>query len=214
MHARIGLPPQVIIRLQQNLEKSREVFFTEQSRRLRQRWTLIRGRRNQFRIRPARSRDQQIAHVPDRFPAEVLQIAPFLLERMHQPQGAVCRPFCNRADQFLQRIIRHHAQQFAHLFVGNGFAAIGPCLFQQRQGIAQTAFGHSRNHRHRARFDLQIFFFRDLFQSPRNLRKGQRAKMKVLRPRADRIHQVFRLRRGHHKDHAVRRFFERLQQCV
>jgi len=38
--------------------------------------------------------------------------------------------------------------------------------------------------------------------------------MKVLRPRPDGIHQVFRLRGRHHEDHAVRRFFQCFQQGI
>ena len=36
----------------------------------------------------------------------------------------------------------------------------------------------------------------------------------MLRARANRIGQIFRLRRGHHEDHFVRRLFERFQQRV
>src|SRR6266436_7113549 len=66
MDARIRLTAQVIIGLQQDLKKSRQVFFAELRRSLCERRPLIRSRRNQIRICAADSRDQQVPHVPDR----------------------------------------------------------------------------------------------------------------------------------------------------
>ena len=152
--------------------------------------------------------------MPNGFAAEVLQVTTFFLKRVHQSQRAVCGASRNRSHQFFQRIFRHHAQQRAHLVIGNRVAAIRPGLLQKRQRVAQAAFRHARDHRRRARFDLQVFFLRDFFEALRNFRKGQRAKMKVLRARTNRVFQVFRLRRGHHEDYAVRRLFQSFQQSI
>ena len=131
MHARIGLPPQIVIRLQQNLKEPRQVFLAEQRRGFRDRRPLIRCCGNQLRIRAAHSRDQEVAHVPDRFAAEVLQIAASFLKRMHESQCAVGRTGRNRSNEFLQRVFRHHAQKCPHLVIGNRVAAIRPRLLQK-----------------------------------------------------------------------------------
>ncbi len=95
MHARIGLAPQIIVGLQKNLEKSREVFFAELRSGFRERWPLIRCSRDQIRIRAAHARDQQVAHVPDGFTAEMLKVTPFLLE--------TCAPAQARGPPILPR---------------------------------------------------------------------------------------------------------------
>ena len=99
MHSRIRLAAQVIIGLQQNLKKSREVLFAKERRSFRQRRTLVCGCRNQIRIRSAHLGNQQIPYVPNRFTAEMLQVAPFLLKRVDQPQRPVGRALRNRAYQ-------------------------------------------------------------------------------------------------------------------
>ncbi len=172
MHARIGLSPQIVICLQQDLEKASKVFFAELRRRVRERGLLIRRGGNQIRIPAANARNQQIAYVPDGFAAEMLKVAAVLLKGVHEAEGAVRRAFRDGGNQFVERIFRHNAQKFAHLFIRNDVAAISSRLFQQGKRVAQTAFRHSRNDRHGSRLDFQIFFFRDLFQAPGNFGEG------------------------------------------
>ena len=66
----------------------------------------------------------------------------------------------------------------------------------------------------RSRVDLQIFLLRDFFETRGDFTKRQRSKMKMLRARPDGVHQILRLRGGHHKDHPIRWLFESLQQRV
>ncbi len=99
--------------------------------------------------------------MPDRLSAEMLQIAAFLLKRVHQAQRAVGRCCSDGLNQLFQHILRHYAEQIPNLFVGDRIAAVRPRLFQQRERIAQAAFRHARNHGHRALLDFQIFFLSD-----------------------------------------------------
>jgi hypothetical protein len=89
MNARIGLAAKIVIRLQQNAEKSCEVFFAELRGRFRERGSLVRRRRDQFRMRAANSRNQKVAHVANCFTAEVLKVAAFFLEGMNKAQRAI-----------------------------------------------------------------------------------------------------------------------------
>ena len=133
---------------------------------------------------------------------------------MDQTQRAFRRLLRNRLDQIVENAFRHHAQQFAHLHIGNRVAAIRNGLFQQRQPVAHAAFRRPRQHRHRARLDLYFFFRRDPLDLFRDFREGQRPKLKKLRPRLDRLHQIFRARRRQNKHHSFRRLFQGFQQGI
>src|SRR5213595_1235539 len=89
VNARIGLAAKIVVRLQQNVEKSCEVLFAELRGRFRKRGSLIRRRRDQFRIRAANSRNQEIAHVADCFAAEVLKVAAFFLESVDKSKCTI-----------------------------------------------------------------------------------------------------------------------------
>ena len=154
MHARIWLSPQIVICLQQDLEKASEVFFAELRRRVRERGLLVRRGGNQIRIRAANARNQQVAHVPDGFAAEMLKVAAVLLKGVHEAEGAVRRAFRDGGHKFVEGIFRHNAQKFAHLFIRDDVAAISSRLFQQGKRVAQTAFRHARDHCQRARLNL------------------------------------------------------------
>ena len=180
MHAGIGLAAQIIIGLQEDLEKSREIFFTELRSRFGEGRALIRGRGDQIRIRAAHARDQKVADVADGFAAEMLEVASIFLKGVHEAESAVRRTFRDGRDKFVERIFRNDAEKFANLLVRDDIAAIGSRLLEKRERIAQAAFGHAGDHGEGARFDLQIFFFRDLFEAASNFGEGQRAKMKVL----------------------------------
>src|SRR5260370_18551573 len=123
MHARVWLAPQVIVRLQEDLKESRQVLFAELRRGALQRRRLRGGRGNQIGIRAAHSRNKKISHVADGFAAEMLQVAPFPLKRVHEAKRAIRRTRSNGADQFLERVFRNHAEQFAYFLVGDGVAA-------------------------------------------------------------------------------------------
>src|SRR5439155_24656037 len=90
MNARIRLAAKIVIGLQQSVEKAREVLFAELRRCFRKRQPLVRGRRDQFRIRTANSRNQKVAHVANCFTAKVLKVAAFFLESVDKAQGAIC----------------------------------------------------------------------------------------------------------------------------
>ena len=149
--------------------------------------------------------------MPHGLAAKVLQIAPFFLERVHESQCSVSRACSDGFHQFVQRVFRHNAKKFTRRFVFNLVAAVCARLLEKRQCIAQTSFRHSRDYAHRAIINFQILFAGNIANAPGNFIEGQRAKMKMLRTRPDRIHQIFRLRRRHHKNHAVGRLFQSLQ---
>ncbi len=180
MHARIGLAAQVVVGLQQDLKKARQIFFAKLRRGALQRGPLVGRCGNQLGIRAANACDEEISHVANGFAAKVLQIAPFFLKGVHQAERAIRRTRGNRADQFLKRVFRDHAEQFADFLVPNRIPAKRARLFQQGKSVAQAALGHARDHRERARFHVQIFFGCNFLQAPADLRKGQRAKVKML----------------------------------
>ena len=93
-------------------------------------------------------------------------------------------------------------------------AAIRARLFEQREPVAQAAFGGASHHGDRARLRGQIFLRANFFQRLGNFGERKRAKMKMLRARTDRIGQIFRLGRGHHENDFVGRLLERFQQRV
>ena len=90
VNARIGFAAKIVIRLQKNIEKSREILFAEMRSRLCERRPLVRRGRDQFGIRAANARNQKITHVANRFAAEVLKIAPFFLKRVDKAERAIC----------------------------------------------------------------------------------------------------------------------------
>ena len=124
--------PQIIFRLQKNLEVARQIFFAEKCRGLCQTGPLLRCGGDQIGIRAADARNQQVPHVPNGFAAEVLEVPPLFLERVHQAQGALGRLPGDGFDKFIQGILGHHAQEIAHRLVVNVVTAIRACLLQQR----------------------------------------------------------------------------------
>ena len=63
-------------------------------------------------------------------------------------------------------------------------------------------------------FDLEIFFGGDFFEARGDFGERERAEMKMLRARANGVDEIFGLGRRHHKDDAIGRFLERLEQSV
>ena len=89
MQPRIGFAAQIVVGVQQNLKESRQVFFAERGRSMRQARALIGGRGNQIGIGSANPRDQKIAEMADGFAAKMLQILSFGEQPMHQRQDAL-----------------------------------------------------------------------------------------------------------------------------
>ena len=81
---------------------------------------------------------------------------------------------------------------------------VGDGLLEQRKPVAQAAFRGARQHGHGAGLDLEIFGLRDALDLAGNFFERERAKLKKLRARFDRVDQIFRARRGQNKDHALR----------
>jgi len=85
---RIHLAANVIVGLQENLEIARKVFFSKERGGLREARPLIGSGGDEVGIGSADTRDQEIAHVANRFAAEVLKVAAFPLEAMDEAEGA------------------------------------------------------------------------------------------------------------------------------
>ncbi len=67
------------------------------------------------------------------------------------------------STEIVQHAFGNHAEQLAHLRIGDGVAAVGDCLLEKRKAVAQAAFGGTRQDSHCARLDRQFFFARDAF---------------------------------------------------
>src|SRR5579862_8416366 len=214
MHARVGLAPQVVVGLQKNVEEAGKVFFAELRCGLGERRALLGRSGDQIRIGAANARDQQVAHVSNRFAAEVLEVAAFFLKGVDKTKGAVGRAGGDGFHQFVQRIFGNHAEQFAYFLVGNVVAAIGARLFEKRQGIAHAAFGHAGNDGDGAVGNGQILFFGDVFDALGDFIKGERAKMKMLGTRTDSVFELLGLRGGHDENDSVGGLFQSFQQGV
>ncbi len=167
-----------------------------------------------FESAPQTRATSKIAEMADRFAAEVLQILPVGDQAMNQAERAFRRLRGNRVDEFVEHAFGDHAQQFAHLRVGDGVAAVGDGLFEQRKPVAQAAFGGARQHRDRARIDRQIFRLGDALDFAGNFLERERAKLKKLRARFDRLDQIFGARGRQNEDDALGRLFESFQQRV
>ncbi len=204
----------VVIGLQQNLEAAREIFFAESGGRARQLRFLVRRRGNQIGIYSAYPRDQQVAKMADGLAAELLQVLPFGEQLVHQSQHALGGTGFDRGHQFSEHLAAGESKQFAHLRFANLFATIRAGLFEQRQGVAQTAVGGARQYSQRARLGRKIFLLRYGCERLGDFREGERPEMKMLRAGANGIGQIFRLRRGHNEDDFIRRFLEGFQQGV
>ena len=84
------------------------------------------------------------------------------------------------------------AEEFAHLHVADLIATKGDGLFEKRKGIAQAAFRGASEHRDRARIDLEILGFGDPLKRFGNFAERERAELKQLCARFDRIGEIFR----------------------
>ena len=185
MQALIGLAAEIVVRFEQDLEKSRQVFFAECGGGARNPRAFARGRGDQIRFRAAHFGHQQIPEVADGFAAEARQILALRKQAVHQFERERGRALLDRGGEQVERLLRHHAEQFAHLRVADGFAAIRAGLLEQRKRVAHAAFSRASHHRQRARLDVPFFLRGDLRERRGDFREGERAKMKMLRARAD-----------------------------
>ena len=119
MQPLIGLAAQIVIRVQENLKEARQVFFAERFRRPLDWWALIGGCGDQIGVGSANARDQQVPEMADSLAAEMLQVLPLREKSMYQGKHAFGGALFDRAGQLVQNFSRHHAQQFAHLRVGD-----------------------------------------------------------------------------------------------
>ena len=214
MDPRIGLVSQVVVGLKEDLEEARQVFFGKLGGGAFECGTLIGSRGDQVGIGAADPRDQQIAHVTNRFTAEVLKIAAFFLKGVNEREGAVGRAGSDGFDEFLKSIVGDDAKEFANFSGADVIAAVGAHLLEERQGIAHAAFGHACDDTESFRLDVEIFFGGDFLEAADDFGEGERSKVEMLRPRANRVDKIFGLRGGHHKDDTVGRLFESFQQGV
>lgn len=131
MNARIEFATEVFVGLQQDLEETREVLFTEEGRRALQCGALVRCGCDQIGIRARDASDENVADVTNRLAAEVLEVAAFFLKAVDESESAVSRAGGNGVDEFFERIFGNDSEKFANLFGGNGVAAVGARLFKQ-----------------------------------------------------------------------------------
>ena len=158
MQARVGLAAQIVVRVQQNLEKTREIFFAERAAAARDAGADRPGAAINSESGAADARDQQIAEMADGLAAEMLQILSFGEQSMNQSQSTrVGGSRFDRAGQFVQDFLGDDAEKFAHLRVGNVVAAVGARLLQQRKCVAQAAIGGASHHGEGAGLGGQTF---------------------------------------------------------
>ena len=115
MQSRIGLAPQIVVGVQENLEKTGEVLFTERIGGALQARALVGRSGNQIGIGAAHARDEQIAEMPDGFAAEMLQVLSFGQQPVHERENAIGRSRFDRAGQFIQNFFGDDSEQFADL---------------------------------------------------------------------------------------------------
>src|ERR1700732_5622611 len=214
MQTRIGLAPQVVVREQEDLKESREVFFAEFCRLCRQSRTLFGGRGDQIGFRAANARDHKIAKMADGFAAEVLQVLAIANEAMHEAEHALGGLRGDGFDEFIENAFGDDAEKFAHLRVGDVVIGIRDGLSEQGEAVAKAAFGGARENRDGASFDFQVFGFGDSLDLAGNFLKGESAKWKKLRARFDRLDEIFRAGGGEDEDDTFGRLFESFQQRV
>jgi len=137
-----------------------------------------------------------------------------LLERVHQPQRAFADPSETAPTSSSSASSGTTPSKSRTSLSENCIAAIGACLLQQRQGIAQAAFRHSRNHRHRAGLDLQVFLFsRSLPGAPQSPQTSVRENESAATSSGS-YQPGLPVASWPSRRSRVRRLFERLQQGV
>ena len=173
MQPRIRLAAQIFVGRHQYLEKASEVLFAEVLRLRGDARALIGRLGDEFGLRAGDFRDQQIANVANGFAAKMLQIVPARVKLLNKRERLLRRTVFDGGDQVVENVFRDDAEEFAHLRVGDVVAAISDGLFEKREAVAQAAFGGASENGDRARLDLQVFFFCDVFERLGNLLKRQ-----------------------------------------
>lgn len=88
MQPLIGFTTQIVLGGNQHVEEAGEIFFGELRGLLREPRALVGGRGDEFRVRSAHARDQQIAKMANAFAAKVLKILSVGDQAMHERQSA------------------------------------------------------------------------------------------------------------------------------
>ena len=165
-------------------------------------------------IGAADSRDEQIAEVANRFPAEVLEILPVGDEAMDEAKGAFGGLACDRFDEFVENAFSYDAKKFADLRVGNFVAGVSDGLLEERESVAKAAFRGASENRDGAGIDFEIFGLGDALDFAGNFLECEGAEVEKLCARFDRFDKIFRARGGENEYDAFGRFFEGFQQGV
>jgi hypothetical protein len=132
MQARIGFAAEFVVNFKQDAEKPGEVLFAKEFGLRREAGPLAGRRRDERGLRASHTGNQKIAKMANGFAAEMLQVLPVGDQAVNQAERAVRRLGANGFDKVIEHAFSHHAQQFAHLLVGDGVSAVGDRLFEKR----------------------------------------------------------------------------------
>ena len=161
MQARIGLAAQVLVRGKKDLEKSSEIFFCEASGLLGEAGALVGRRGDEIGIGAADASDEQIPEMANRFAAEVLEVLPVGDEAMDEAEGALGGLSRNCFNELVKDAFGDDPEKFADLRVGNFVARVCYGLLEEREAVAEAAFGGARENGDGAGLNFEIFGFGD-----------------------------------------------------
>jgi hypothetical protein len=150
----------------------------------------------------------------NRFAAEVLEVLPVGDKAMNEAESALGGLSGDRFDEFVENAFGHDAEKFADLRVGDFIAGVSDSLLEEREAVAEAAFGGARKNSDCAWIDFEIFGFGDALDFAGNFLERERAKVEELRARFDRVDEIFRASGGEDEDDAFGRLFECLQKGV
>jgi len=172
MQSRIGLAAQVVVGGDEDIEEAREIFFAESSGLRGQARTLILRGSDKVGIGPAHAGDEQIATMANCLTAEMLKILAVGDQAMNQTEGAFGGLRFDSGDEFVECALGDDAEKFADVSIRDRVARVGDCLLEEREAIAETAFGGAREHSDGSRIDFQIFGLADFLELTGNFAKG------------------------------------------
>jgi hypothetical protein len=161
MQSRIGLAAQILVRGKKDLEKSSEIFFCKASGLLGEAGAFVGRRGDEIGVGAAHASDKQIPEMANRFAAEVLEVLPVGDEAMDEAEGALGGLSGDRFDEFVENAFSDDAEKFADLRVGDFIAGVSDSLLEEREAVAEAAFGGARKNSDCAWIDFEIFGFGD-----------------------------------------------------
>ena len=171
-------------------------------------------RSDQIGIRAANAGDEKIAKMSNRFAAEVLEILPVGDEAMDEAERAFGGLRGNGFDEIVEHAFGDDAEQFADLRVRDFVAAVGDGLFEQREAVAQAAFGGARENGDGSGIDFKVLGSCDALDFAGDFLEGERAKLKKLGARFDCFDEIFGASGSENEDDALGRLFESFEQSV